>query len=366
MLRCLCVIVAVSMAVSHVQAGKLEHQVNAWHARTGVLGLSVAVWDGERLETAVAGLRYLGGEPVAVEDRFAVASVTKTFTAAAILALVERGAMGLDTPVSVAAGLDYGAEMTISSLLYHNAGVPEYIGGALSFETFLSEHTRGRSDWSSDEVVILATALPGAADAGFGYSNSHYAILGRVIERQTGLSLEQALEALIFEPFGLDSAALITATSETPDALGHSAMLGQAVGAPQFDSRLARELGSLGYAAGGAMITAGDLAIWGQVWLSGSMATNQVYSAPAGGAAFGVDADRISVGAGAYDVIYGHRHYRLHGGDGLGVTALVLYDPETNVSIAILQNDDAVRALGLGASGFLDELALEILAGRAD
>jgi len=366
MLRYVSVIVTVLMAVSHVRAADLEDQVNAWHARTGVLGLSVAVWDGERLETAFAGLRYLGGEPVTVEDRFAIASVTKTFTAAAILALSEDGAIRLDTPVSVAAGLDYGAELTVASLLNHNAGVPEYIGGALSFDAFLSEHARGRSAWSSDEIVSFATEMPGTADTGFGYSNSHYAILGRIIEHQTGLTLEQALETLVFAPFGLDSAAIITATSETPDALGYSAMLSEAVGSPQFDSRLARELGSLGYAAGGAMITAGDLAIWGRVWLSGGTTVSQVYNGPAGGAAFGLNAELIQVGAGAYDVIYGHRHYRLHGGDGLGVTALVLYDPETNVSIAILQNDDAVRALGFGASGFLDELALEILAGRAD
>ncbi|WP_291843578.1 serine hydrolase domain-containing protein [Maricaulis sp.] len=366
MLRVFSAGLALLAATAGVQAQDLQTQVESWRTRTDVLGISVAVWDGRSLDTAVAGHRSENGEAITPSDRFAIASVSKTFTAAAILALNADHLVSLDDAAATASGLNFGANLTVRSLLYHTAGIPEYIGGALSFQTFLAEHSNGRSSWLSETVVGFATAAPGTANSDFAYSNSHYAVLGRVIEHQTGLDLADALDNLVFQPAGLSSASLVTDSSDAPDALGYSAMLGGVLGAPQFDDRLARELASLGYAAGGVMINAGDLARWGAIWLADDTgATGQAYQLPAGGEAFGLDAGRVSVGAGAFEVLYGDHRYRLHGGDGLGATALVFYDPETGISVAILQNDDTVRSLGFGAPGFLDELALEILASRA-
>ncbi|WP_339332632.1 serine hydrolase domain-containing protein [uncultured Maricaulis sp.] len=366
MLRAFSAGLALLAATAGAQAQDLQTQVETWRARNDVLGISVAVWDGRSLDTAVAGHRSENGEAISPSDRFAIASVSKTFTAAAILTLSANRLALLDDPVSTASGMSFGANLTVRSLLYHTAGIPEYIGGALSFQTFLAEHANGRSSWLSETVVDFATAAPGTANSDFAYSNSHYAILGRVIEHQTGVDLADALDTLIFQPAGLSSASLVTESSDVPDALGYSAMLGGVLGAPQFDDRLARELASLGYAAGGVMISAGDLARWGAIWLADDTSGNgQAYELPAVGGAFGLDAGRVSVGAGAFEVIYGDHRYRLHGGDGLGATALVFYDPESRISIAILQNDDLVRSLGFGAPGFLDELALEILASRA-
>ena len=366
MLRAFSAGLALLAATAGAQAQDLQTQVETWRARNDVLGISVAVWDGRSLDTAVAGHRSENGEAISPSDRFAIASVSKTFTAAAILTLSANRLALLDDPVSTASGMSFGANLTVRSLLYHTAGIPEYIGGALSFQTFLAEHANGRSSWLSETVVDFATAAPGTANSDFAYSNSHYAILGRVIEHQTGVDLADALDTLIFQPAGLSSASLVTESSDVPEALGYSAMLGGVLGAPQFDDRLARELASLGYAAGGVMISAGDLARWGAIWLADDTSGNgQAYELPAVGGAFGLDAGRVSVGAGAFEVIYGDHRYRLHGGDGLGATALVFYDPESRISIAILQNDDLVRSLGFGAPGFLDELALEILASRA-
>jgi D-alanyl-D-alanine carboxypeptidase len=366
MLRVFSAGLALLAATAGVQAQDLQTQVESWRARTDVLGISVAVWDGRSLDTAVAGHRSENGEAITPSDRFAIASVSKTFTAAAILALNADHLVSLDDAAATASGLNFGANLTVRSLLYHTAGIPEYIGGALSFQTFLAEHSNGRSSWLSETVVGFATAAPGTANSDFAYSNSHYAVLGRVIEHQTGLDLADALDNLVFQPAGLSSASLVTDSSDAPDALGYSAMLGGVLGTPQFDDRLARELASLGYAAGGVMINARDLARWGAIWLADDTgATGQAYQLPAGGEAFGLDAGRVSVGAGAFEVLYGDHRYRLHGGDGLGATALVFYDPETRISVAILQNDDTVRSLGFGAPGFLDELALEILASRA-
>lgn len=366
MFRSLCVVAAFTAAtICPASAQDLEPVIADWQSQTGVTGLSAAVWNGIDLETAVAGHRTTGGAAVAYDDVFAVASVTKTITAAAILVLANRGDISLDTPVSTASGTEFGANISVEDLLYHEAGIPEFIGGALSFETFLSEHAAGRTRWTHEEVVDLASAQAGTPDSDFGYSNSHYALLGQIIVHQTGKDLKTAMRSLVFEPAGLTSARLVSEPIQAPDALGFSAMLGGALGDPQFDPRLATELASLGHAAGGVAMTAGDMARWAALWFSGEFVEGQAYRSPLGGSAFGLASDQILIGAGAFDVRYGDMRLRLHGGDGLGVTALAIYDPGTDTAIALVQNDDAVRALGFGADGFLDSLALEILSAQS-
>lgn len=347
-------------------ADDFQDRIEQWQSETGVTGLAVAIWDGTQATVATAGLRSAEGERVQTDDQFAIASVTKTLTAAAVLQLAERGLFSLDDTVAEAAGIDFGTDVTVRDLLRHEAGMPEFIGGALSFGQFLEEHANGREAWKSAEILGFATAERATPDADFAYSNSHYALLGQIIRHQTGEDLASALRALVFEPAGLESAALVTSQSDTPAALGYSAMLAGPLGAAQFDARLARELASLGDAAGGGMINAGDLARWTALWCSGEFVAGQEFSPARGGVAFGLDAQQIQIGLGAFEVDYGGDRYCLHGGDGLGVTALSIYDPASGTAVAILQNDDSIRSLGFGQAGYLDTLALEILESRRD
>lgn len=352
---------AAAIVAPAVQAQDLTERLDQWMSQTSVNGIAVAIHDGERSETAQAGVRSEGGAEILAGDRFAVASVSKTFTAAAILRLVEAGDLSLEMRVSEASGTDFGADITISDLLYHQAGLPEYIGGSLSFGTFLEQHATGREAWLSAEVYAFATASDGASSSTFSYSNSHYAVLGLIVEHVTGQAFAEALEELVFEPAGLDSAQLVVSVDGAPDALGYSQMLAGPLGAAQFEPRLATELASLGHAAGGVALSVEDLARWSALWFSGEFVDGQGFRPSQDAAVFGLDADRISVGAGAFEVRYEDRVLRLHGGDGLGVTALAIYDPETERAVAIVQNDDAVRALGFGAEGYLDALALDLL-----
>lgn len=75
---------------------------------------------------------------------------------------------------------------------------------------------------------------------------------------------------------------------------------------------------------------------------------------------------RISVGPGGYEVRYETRIARVHGGDGLGLSALLLHDVASSTTIAIGINDDRVRSLDFGQDGFLDSLAFELLDGIED
>jgi CubicO group peptidase (beta-lactamase class C family) len=350
-----------TLASAPVVGQDLDEHVQAWQQEHGVQGVVVAVRAGHRSDSAAAGVRNAAGHPLTTSDRLMAASVSKTFTAAAILELVSRGELRLDDRINEVSGHDFGPDLTVEDLLYHEAGIPEYLGGSLGFDVFLSEHADGREVWAVEEVRSFATMTEGHPDASFAYSNSHYVILGSVIEHTTGTPLHQALTELVFEPAGLDSPHLIHSAGDAPDANGHSNMLAGALGSPNIDSRMTTELASVGSSAGGVVLNADDLANWTRSWFSGSFVEGQLFREPGGGEAFGLSAADIQIGAGGFEVRYDRASMRLHGGDGLGVTALSIYDYEADIAVAILVNDDAVRSLGFGAEGFADSFALDLM-----
>jgi CubicO group peptidase (beta-lactamase class C family) len=347
-----------SVACAEMPDGRLD----AWREDAGVQGVAVAIHGAGHTELAISGVRSEGGLALQPGDSFSIASVSKTFTAAAILVLVDQGRFDLSDSAAALSGLDLPAPITVDQLLRHASGLPEYMGGALSFEVFLGQHAEGREAWSVDDVRDFAIAAAPAEAPGFQYSNANYVVLGAIVEQQTGLPLAEALDALVFQPEGLSSARLIRTEEDDPEALGHSAALASMLGSAQLDARLNRELATAGDAAGGVAINAADLAHWAHDYFSGTFVAGLDFDIPLGGEAFGLTAERIAVGPGSYQVSYGEQTLILHGGDGLGITALAAYDPATGRAIAILVNDDTVHALGFGDAGYLDALARELLA----
>jgi D-alanyl-D-alanine carboxypeptidase len=342
-------------------ADKLQDRVTQWQIDNGVQGVAVAIYRDGQVSEAVSGLRTQAGEPLEIADTFSAASITKTFTAGAIMALVDQKRLDLDDSASQLSGLNIPADISIDQLLRHESGLPEYMGGALEFAHFLSEHTEGREAWSTKEIRQYAIAGDVEPVPRFSYSNANYVVLGAVIENVTGQRLDLALRTLVFAPLELASVSFTTGSSDTPDAMGRSAMLVDITGSAQLDARLSRELATAGNAAGGIVTNASDLALWGHRWYSGDFSSETTWAAPLGGKAFGLAADRISVGPGGFEITYGQHLLRVHGGDGLGVSALLAHDPITGSTVAILVNDEILRSLGFGEPGYLDNLALELL-----
>lgn len=339
----------------------LNDYIETWRIENGVQGISVSVYSKNNINTIVSGMRSDKKDSLQVNDSFLIGSVSKTFTAAAILSLVEDGVFKLNDSAADLSGLTIPKNITVSQLLYHEAGLPEYMGDALSFELFLKEHANGRDSWTSEEIRRFSVQKPVNKNPVFNYSNSHFVILGAIIEKQTNKTLKEALDSLIFKPAGLSSARLVKSEKDNPNAYGKSEGIKTVLGSSQIDSRLTCELATAGDAAGGISINSSDLAIWAMHYFSGNFADNLLFKTPKGGEAFGLTSDRIKVGPGVYEVAYGKQMLRLHGGDGLGSTALIVYDPVKVKAISILVNDDKLHSLGFGENGFLDLLAIELL-----
>lgn len=344
-----------------IKENNLNDYIKTWRIENGVQGISVSIYSNNNIKTIVNGWRSDKKDSLQINDSFLLGSVSKTFTAAAILKLVEEGVIKLNNSAAELSGLTIPKNITVSQLLYHEAGLAEYMGGALSFEVFLKEHSNGRDSWTSEEIRSFSVQNPVINNLLFNYSNSHFVILGAIIEKQTGKPLNEALNSLIFKPTKLNSARLIKSEADNPNTHGKSEGLKTVLDSSQIDSRLTCELATAGDAAGGIAINSSDLAIWAMHYFSGNFVDNLLFKTPKGGEAFGLTSDRIKVGPGVYEVAYGKQMLRLHGGDGLGSTALIVYDPVKVKAIAILVNDDKLHSLGFGKNGFLDLLAIELL-----
>lgn len=174
-------------------------------------GLAVLVRkDGKSVLERAWGLRDRRGR-AAVDSRtsFRLASVTKPFTAAAIMLLVRDGRLRYDTPLTEVfpAFPAYGRGITIRHLLTHTSGLPDYE------DLMAAAEKAGAPAWSAarqihdDEVLALlrgATAGRFAPGSGWAYSNSGYVVLGLVVARVSGLPFGEFLAKRVFRPLEMD------------------------------------------------------------------------------------------------------------------------------------------------------------------
>jgi D-alanyl-D-alanine carboxypeptidase len=189
--------------------------------------LSVKKGDGSFSWSGAAGIASQDGQvPMTKDTPIYIASITKLYTATAIMRLYEKGALSLDDAMSrylpeqlirgvhVYKGRDYSHEITVKQLLSHTSGIADYYtekpkGGKSFFDFFLEEPQRR---WTVDETIERARKdlrpkfQPGT-DA--SYSDTNFQLLGRVIEAVTGKPLHTVYEDFIFRPLGLKHTWLI-------------------------------------------------------------------------------------------------------------------------------------------------------------
>lgn len=154
-------------------------------------------------------------KPVTPDLRFRVASLSKSLTAAAIMKLVENGKLSLDAPAvpllgdwapapgDVADARIY--DITVRHLLLHRGGWNREISGDPSFD---SRAYINDPDCRGIMRAELTRKLDFAPGSSFAYSNTGYCILGRIIERVSGLAYEDFVKRYILEPAGVDRMGL--------------------------------------------------------------------------------------------------------------------------------------------------------------
>jgi D-alanyl-D-alanine carboxypeptidase len=171
----------------------------------GTPGALVLIDDGGKRREAASGLAVLEGRvPLGVDDRFRVGSITKTFLAVVVLQLVAEHRLRLgDTVEQWLPGLvPDGSRITVRQLLGHTSGLADYASDAAFLRRTLNEPRRR---WRPRELVRIAIAAGAVARPGqrFAYASTNYVLLGLIVERVTGTTIERQLRRRIVAPLAL-------------------------------------------------------------------------------------------------------------------------------------------------------------------
>ena len=172
----------------------------------GSPGALVLVDDGSSRREETSGLAVLEGRvPLRAHDRFRIGSITKTFVAVVVLQLVDEHRLGLkDTVERWLPGLvPSGRRITVRQLLAHTSGLADYADDPDFIRRTVAQPRR---QWTPRELVGVALAEGPVARPGdrFAYASTNYVLLGMVVERVTGTSLERQFRRRIFAPFRLE------------------------------------------------------------------------------------------------------------------------------------------------------------------
>ena len=307
-------------------------------AKTGVPSASIAiVKDGQivcvkaygdaRLETRTAATPRM---------RYSVGSISKQFTAAAILLLQEEGKLSLDDRVAkYVPDLTRADEVTIRQLLSHTSGYQDYWPQDYVMPFMLQPVT-------ARKILDIWARKPLDFDPGtkWQYSNTNFVIAGVIVEKASGMPLLQFLREKVFGPLKMES---VTDTDQQKlpetDPTGYMRYaLGPLHPAPKEGK------GWL-FAAGELAMTAEDLAKWDVSIIKQSILKPASYREFESemvlknglGSQYGLGVDVNS--------LMGHRALS-HGGEVSGFTAQNTVFPDERVAIVVLTNQDAAQAAG--------------------
>ena len=172
----------------------------------GTTGTVVSIVDPERGTFLKAyGTADIAGTPMIPEMHYRIGSVTKTFTADAVLRLVDQGLVALSDPIAMYVDdIPNGDVITIQDLLAMRSGLFDFADDQDFYNSYIADPTL---PWTTEDTLAIIRAnadkatTPNTATA---YNNGNYIILGLVIERVTGQTVQDHLTGLIAE-LGLPS-----------------------------------------------------------------------------------------------------------------------------------------------------------------
>ena len=248
----------------------LQQDIPATMQAAGVVGLTIALVDGPRVvwTQGFGSADREAGMPVTADTLFHIGSLSKTFSAIAVMQLVERGLVDLDKPLSTYVPefsllpRFRNSEITVRSVLDHHSGVPGDVFNGLI--------TAGRPNpvfraW-------LNAALPAMypehkVNTVYAYNNSGYVLLQRLVEKVSGLPFEVYAQRNLFGRMGMASSTFDdTKTPASRLTRNYSAIMA-ADGMVAGVQREPRELVD-GWTAGSITSSARDMAKYVSMLLS--------------------------------------------------------------------------------------------------
>ncbi|HSI70329.1 MAG TPA: serine hydrolase [Gillisia sp.] len=361
--------IATGLLFAQEKSQQIENLLSKYHEYEQFNGSVLVADNGEVIFKDGYGLANMEHNiPNKPDTKHRLGSITKQFTAALVLQLVELGKLDLQEPISTYLP-DYEGPaanvVTIHHLLTHSSGIPSYT----SFPGFFRDQSRDPSSPKDFVKTFADSTLQYTPGEKFLYNNSGYFLLGHIIEEVTGKTYEQVLQENILDPLdmkdtGYDHHSRILKNR----ASGYQKRGNNYENAPYLDM-------SLPYAAGSLYSTVEDMYKWDR-----SLNTNQILKEESRDLMF-----RPHIAAGDSHYSYGWMIDKIpvgktrdsvniigHGGGINGFNTLILRFPEEEDLIVLLNNTGGtnLNEIAVGINNILQgaeaempkrSLAMEIL-----
>ncbi|MFI6587389.1 serine hydrolase domain-containing protein [Embleya sp. NPDC050493] len=226
----------------------------------GAPGAMTRIDDGRTVHRETAGVSDTStGAGMDTNARFRIGSVTKTFSTVVLMQLVGSGAVDPDAPVDrYLPGVLPDTRITVRRLLTHTSGLWDYSNEMFARTIPGFEEVRNKV-FTFRELIDLSTAHPATAVPGttYQYSNTNFVVVGALIEKLTGRSVQEEYERRIIRPLHLRDTAHVHPETTIPGKVIRGYLTPDEAGAPLVDST--EQTVSWAQSAGAMISSPGDL-----------------------------------------------------------------------------------------------------------
>jgi CubicO group peptidase (beta-lactamase class C family) len=324
---------AASAQTAADHSGRFESILASAYAPDGPGAAALVARGGEILFLDATGMADLElGVPLEPDMVFEIGSITKQFTAAAIMMLAEEGKLAVGDPITkhLPDYPSYGRGITIEHLLTHTSGIVSYTGipGYMASKVM--------QDVTPSELIAVFEDLPVEFAPGerWAYNNSGYILLGAIVEAASGMSYADFVERRIFEPLGMRQASYGSSSRIIP---------GRASGYDGGEDGVVNQRYlsfTQPYAAGSLMMTVEDWYRWSRALFGGDVVSAESLERMTTPFVLtNGDTTQYGYGLGTGEV-RGHRAIR-HGGGIFGFATDGMYLPDEDVYVAVFANTTA-------------------------
>ena len=386
--RILCAFGSLIAGVSHTEASAtslkpidqaaLQDTVDTTARELMIPGAMVLLRTPQREFIVSYGTTQLGAATAPRADtHFRIASNTKTMTSAVILLLAQEGKIALGDSISkYVAGIPSGDAITIAELLSMRSGLYNYTNASELAASL--DHDPARA-WTPAELLAIALRHPPTFPPGqaYEYSNTNYLLLGMIVEKVETKALADVFAARLFGPLGMRETSLPASSSNTlPEPYSHGYLYGSSsyalTDAPYPANLQAQaKAGTLkpnddtdqnpsyALAAGGAISTARELAVWIRALVGGevlsSSSQRQWLESPAPEDTNKPDGQKY--GYGIAQISFGPNRLYFHGGEMPGYNSFMGHDPINDVTLIVWTN----LTLSIGSQVTANAIMLKVL-----
>ncbi len=331
-------------SATHPKAGLYQSQIDAFVEGGGV-GVSIMIRDESGVWLGAGGYADLAtGILMQPGNQFLIASTSKLITATAVFTLIDGGILSMEDSVGewldldLIKDIDNAEECQIKHLLGHTGGIRDIY----NIKHLMSYMNKKDHQWVDEDMLkfIHGDQAYFEVDEGWYYSNINYILLGMIMEEATGLSLKEIYQQKIFDPLQLESAYYDTGENAIAPGLIHgytdvnsNSIFVEAKEFYEDDIGLGGD--------GGIAINAQDLGRFMDELMAGNIISQQSMNEmqnwfEGGYASDGMAGYGLYFEEGTYGTSYGHD------GGIIGFESFLSYYPNSDITLAILINNDLI------------------------